>query len=99
RGFDPSTLRSTEGLAALPLMSKADVRAHFDELCARPARTAKRYNTGGSSGEPLVFLIGRDRVSHDVAAKWRATRWWGVDIGDSEIVVWGSPIELDGQDR
>ncbi len=30
-------------------------------------------------------------MSHDVAAKWRATRWWGVDIGDPEIVVWGSP--------
>ena len=58
-----------------------------------------RYNTGGSSGEPLVFHIGKDRKSHDVAAKWRATRWWGVDIGDPEAVVWGSPIELGAQDR
>jgi len=38
-------------------------------------------------------------VSHDVAAKWRATRWWNVDIGDKEIVVWGSPIELGKQDK
>ena len=30
---------------------------------------------------------------------WRATRWWDVDIGDPEIVVWGSPIELGTQDR
>jgi phenylacetate-CoA ligase len=34
-----------------------------------------------------------------VAAKWRATRWWGVDIGDRELVVWGSPMELGAQDR
>src|SRR4029434_1424698 len=27
-----------------------------------------------------------------------ATRWWDVDIGDPEIVVWGSPIELGAQD-
>jgi phenylacetate-CoA ligase len=47
----------------------------------------------------LVFFIGKERVSHDVAAKWRATRWWGVDIGDPEMVVWGSPIELGAQDR
>ena len=33
-----------------------------------------------------------------MAAKWRATRWWGVDIGDPEMVVWGSPIELGAQD-
>src|SRR5574337_899366 len=51
------------------------------------------------SFEPLIFFIGNERVSHDVAAKWRATRWWGVDIGDPEIVVWGSPIELTAQDR
>jgi len=43
--------------------------------------------------------LGNERVSHDVAAKRRATRWWGVDIGDREIVVWGSPIELGSQDR
>lgn len=63
------------------------------------AQGLARFNTGGSSGEPLIFFIGTERVSHDVAAKWRATRWWNVDIGDTEIVVWGSPIELGTQDR
>jgi phenylacetate-CoA ligase len=48
---------------------------------------------------PLIFFIGSERVSRDVAAKWRATRWWGVDIGDPEVVLWGSPIELGSQDR
>jgi phenylacetate-CoA ligase len=47
----------------------------------------------------LIFFLGKERISHDVAAKWRATRWWGVDIGDAEIVIWGSPIELHAQDR
>jgi phenylacetate-CoA ligase len=37
------------------------------------------------------------RISHDVAAKWRATRWWDVDIGDPEIVLWGSAIETTAQ--
>ncbi|WP_333855150.1 phenylacetate--CoA ligase family protein [Denitromonas sp.] len=66
---------------------------------ADDARGLARFNTGGSSGEPLIFFIGDERVTHDVAAKWRATRWWDVDIGDREIVVWGSPIELGAQDR
>ena len=43
--------------------------------------------------------MGMGRVSHDVAAKWRATRWWDVDIGDVEVVLWGSPIEIGKQDR
>ena len=46
-----------------------------------------------------MFFIGKRRVSHDVAAKWRATRWWGVDIGDPEVVIWGSPIEVGSQDK
>ena len=36
-------------------------------------------------------------MAHDVAAKWRVTRWFDVDIGDKEIVIWGSPIESSQQ--
>ena len=97
--FDPRGLGSTADLAALPLLGKPEIRAHLDELKADGHGPLTRYNTGGSSGEPLVFYIGKARKSHDVAAKWRATRWWGVDIGDREVVVWGSPIELGAQDR
>lgn len=98
-GFDPASLKSVADLQRLPYLTKAIIRAESDALRADDARGLARFNTGGSSGEPLIFFIGTERVTHDVAAKWRATRWWGVDIGDPEIVVWGSPIELGAQDR
>lgn len=98
-GFDPAAVRSVADLQALPFLTKAEIRAHSDALRADNAAGLARFNTGGSSGEPLIFFIGTERVTHDVAAKWRATRWWDVDIGDREIVVWGSPIELGTQDR
>lgn len=98
-GVDPRNIQRPTDLAMLPLLDKATVRANVEKLKSRNANGLARYNTGGSSGEPLVFFIGEARRSHDVAAKWRATRWWGVDIGDPEVVVWGSPIELSGQDR
>jgi phenylacetate-CoA ligase len=97
-GFKPEEVTSLADLAHLPLLDKAGIRANTDALKADNARGLARFNTGGSGGEPLIFYIGKERVSHDVAAKWRATRWWGVDIGDAEIVVWGSPIELGAQD-
>ena len=97
--FDPAAVRSVADLQALPFLTKAEIRAHSDALRADDAKDLARFNTGGSSGEPLIFFIGTERVTHDVAAKWRATRWWDVDIGDREIVVWGSPIELGTQDR
>ena len=98
-GFEPQTLRSLDDLKALPLLTKQDIRGSIEKLKADKHGPLSRYNTGGSSGEPLVFYMGKGRKSHDVAAKWRATRWWGVDIGDPELVVWGSPVELGSQDR
>jgi phenylacetate-CoA ligase len=98
-GFDPKSVRTTDDLSALPLLTKPDIRANVERLKADGHGPLTRYNTGGSSGEPLIFYMGKGRKSHDVAAKWRATRWWDVDIGDRELVVWGSPIELGAQDR
>jgi phenylacetate-CoA ligase len=97
--FEPKAVTSVDALQSLPLMTKSDIRANVAALRAEGHGPLTRYTTGGSSGEPLIFYMGRDRKSHDVAAKWRATRWWGVDIGDPELVVWGSPVELGAQDR
>lgn len=98
-GFDPQAVRALADLQRLPLLTKADIRTHAERMKAEGHGPLSRYNTGGSSGQPLVFYIGKGRKSHDVAAKWRATRWWDVDIGDREAVIWGSPIEHGAQDR
>jgi phenylacetate-CoA ligase len=98
-GFDPASVSYTADLQRLPFLDKTAIRTNTEALKSDRAVGLARFNTGGSSGEPLIFFIGNERVSHDVAAKWRATRWWGVDIGDPEIVLWGSPIELTSQDR
>jgi phenylacetate-CoA ligase len=97
--FDPASVASIADLQRLPFLDKPLIREHTEALKADDARGLVRFNTGGSSGVPLIFFIGSERVSRDVAAKWRATRWWGVDIGDAEVVLWGSPIELGSQDR
>jgi phenylacetate-CoA ligase len=98
-GFDSRRLSRIGDLQSLPFLTKALIRENAEQLKSERAKRLVRCNTGGSTGEPLVFYMGVDRVSHDVAAKWRATRWWGVDIGDREMVLWGSPIELAMQDR
>lgn len=98
-GFGPADIRQLADLQRFPLLTKTAIREHTEAFMASDAKGLARFNTGGSSGEPLIFYIGLERVSHDVAAKWRATRWWGVDIGDPEIVIWGSPVELGSQDR
>ncbi len=92
-------INSVEDLKKIPFLDKATIRDNFTDFKSKQAGVVNPFTTGGSSGSPLTFLLGNERVSHDVAEKWRATRWWGVDIGDKEIVAWGSPIELGAQDK
>lgn len=96
-GISAERMQAAGVLQRFPLLEKSDIRQHSEQMKRRGASLAK-FNTGGSSGVPLIFWLG-ERVSHDVAAKWRATRWWDVDIGDRELVLWGSPVELKTQDR
>lgn len=98
-GVSAQDIQCKADLTKLPFLDKAVIRQHFEQLKADNAGPVSPFTTGGSSGTPLTFLLSNERVSHDVAEKWRATRWWGVDIGDKEIVAWGSPIELGAQDK
>lgn len=102
-GLAPAIARGevqVDDLAKLPTMSKTDARQHVDQLVWRGVPGgAFRYNTGGSSGEPLVFYFGRARQAADAAARMRARRWWGVEPGEPEVYLWGAPIELSRTDR
>ncbi|NJL59089.1 MAG: hypothetical protein HC887_04990 [Desulfobacteraceae bacterium] len=84
----------------IPLLSKAEIRQNIDNMLwkASPGGLT-RYNTGGSSGEPLVFYFDRRRQGYDIAARAMTHSWWGTEIGDKELYLWGSPLEITKQDR
>ncbi len=87
-------------LARLPSMDKKDARTHVAELVWHGVPGgAFRYNTGGSSGAPLIFHYGRERQASDAAGRMRARRWWGVEAGEREAYLWGAPVELSKTDR
>jgi phenylacetate-CoA ligase len=97
-GVDPSDIGGTALLSRLPIMTKADMRAHRLRLRSDNARRLTSFTTGGSSGDPLIFDLGKCRVASRVACRQRVSRWWGLSAGDPEIAIWGSPIELKKQD-
>ena len=97
--FDPGSVRGPADLTRLPILTKPDIRANHDRFIAEGAGKMDDYATGGSTGEPLQFKVSMARVSADVAARCRFMQWWGVEVGDPEIVLWGSPIEASRQDQ
>lgn len=98
-GVTPSRFGDATALQSLPPASKERMRSLAALWRPLPGERYRFGQTSGSTGEPLQFPLGMERIVHDVAAKWRATRWWGVDIGDREIVVWASPRETASQTR
>lgn len=99
-GFDPEQMRDYDDFRKIPLLGKAEIRQHLAQMQWKDSPGGlTRYNTGGSSGEPLVFYYDRRRQAYDLAARAMTHRWWGADIGDKELYLWGSPLEITKQDR
>lgn len=97
---NPDQPISLDDLQRLPTMTKQDAVAHGREMVWHDVPGgAYSYNTGGSSGQPLTFFYGRRRQASDAAGRIRARRWWGVDVGEKEVYLWGAPVELNKTDR
>lgn len=99
QGITTADFKRLEDLVHLPQIGKETIRQNYQCWISENAAKLSRHSTSGSSGEPLHFLLSKHRISFDIAAKWRAMRWWDVDIGDREMVLWGSALETAAQDR
>lgn len=97
-GVAPSEIREPRDLVALPLLTKALVRKHGASLRSELTKSLTSFTTGGSTGEPLIFDVSKRRTASRVACRQRVSNWWGVSIGDPEVAIWGSPVELSRQD-
>lgn len=87
-------------LARLPLLDKPTIRSHLQDMIWHAAPGGLHESvTGGSTGQPLRFIFDRRRQAFDKAARMRTHRWFGVDVGDKEVYLWGSPLEVRRQDR
>ncbi|MCA1786150.1 MAG: hypothetical protein LC657_09240, partial [Desulfobacteraceae bacterium] len=99
-GFNPETMTAIDDIQVLPLLSKEEIRQNLEEMKWNDSPGGlHRYNTGGSSGKPLVFYFDRRRQAYDAAARALTHQWWGCDIGDKELYLWGSPLEITKQDK
>lgn len=95
----PSSDLTLADLRKIPSMCKADAQLHGEEMVWKDVPGGGfSYNTGGSSGQPLKFYFGRWRQASDAAGRIRARRWWGVDVGEREVYLWGAPVELSKTD-
>lgn len=100
QGMPPHRLQSPEDVRKLPFLTRDLIQTSFDDLRANARLPhVHRRSSGGSTGSPVTVLVDMNRMGIAEAGRLRAQRWFGVEAGAREIVLWGSPIEITRQDR
>lgn len=96
----PRDIRTRADYAALPVLTKQQIRTNFDDLIAPAHRDQLLYKTtGGSTGEPLRFGYTRESYERRVAVMHRGYGWSGARLGQRTLYLWGMPQVQTGKDR
>lgn len=86
-GFD-----ALDDFVRLPLLSKQELRENYQRLVTPGLEgTVSLAKTSGSTGEPLKFYRDKTLFAYTLASVYRAHRWYGLDIGAKEAMLWGIP--------
>lgn len=92
-GIVAADIRNLDDYARLPVLTKADIRRHFDELTADSWRGHLLTKaTGGSTGEPLRFGYTRESNDRRTAVMWRGYDWAGSRMGRRTLFLWGGAV-------
>lgn len=78
-----------DALAALPILTKDDVRDAGEAALAVPAASLDRASTSGSSGQPLLFWLDKDRSPREFAFVNDVWSRSGYREGDARCVLRG----------
>lgn len=98
----PADIRGQADLPKIPLLTRDDVRAHFDELRSRAVERSsmKTGHTSGTTGTPLTVGYDANTIWIAYAALDRHYRWAGCRLatdGDRIAVARGNVIVPLGQ--
>ena len=92
-GVTPDDIRSLEDYARLPLLTKATIRDHADELKSTSWRDRMLYkSTSGSTGEPMQFGFTRESNERRQAVMWRGYGWANAFPGRRSLMLWGAGL-------
>jgi phenylacetate-CoA ligase len=82
-GFNPrKDFRSPQDVARLPLLTKAQVRKHYEEMVDhRFEQGSVISHTSGSTGEPLPMRLNEYFMAFDNACLFRHWSWAGYSFG------------------
>lgn len=97
----PGFSRPRELLAALPVLTRRELKTHAETLQSAHARTpeALRFTTSGSTGMPVTVAWDRDANLLIAAIVARYHRWWQSDPSARYATLSAVPTDAEGRGR
>ena len=88
-------------ISEIPPLEKQDVRDQLERLCSEAFSQKHRIKnaTGGSTGTPLTFYQDRNYWNQRNLSVYYFDRWAGWNFGEPQLIIWGSPAELKGDEH
>lgn len=93
-GFDPLAITGLEGLGAIPIIAKDDIRRNRSsfQMCEARAQYRVKSDTGGSTGQPLAFSMSWDDYLRSVGVGLAGWHLAGYVLGDRVGVFGGASV-------
>lgn len=85
-----------EDVKKFPILTKKIIRNSFDKI--HSTKNIKNYfknTSGGTTGEPVVFLQTSDFSDHSFASVLLTDSFGKCEIGDPKIKLWGSERDIE----
>ncbi len=94
--LEPQAVRSWADFRAIPLLTKADLRARQDDLLSDPYRWVALHQrkTSGSTGVSVQVLVDDAAQQFHRACTLRSDQWSGWRLGERVAALWGNPEYL-----
>jgi phenylacetate-CoA ligase len=83
-------------LSKLTVLTKDIIRNNFEELKSKDLEKRQHYfnTSGGSTGEPIKLVQDKEFADWSAAITAMYSYWVGRDIGETEVILWGSERDV-----
>jgi phenylacetate-CoA ligase len=91
-GLRPADVRSESELAKIPLLTREEIRLHFEQLWSRTYRKEdlRPAATGGTTDTPVPLLRSPECLQQRTTIQMHFDTWAGMWPGDKVFRLWGA---------
>lgn len=83
-----------DDIKKFPILTKQDMKNNFEDLKSQDITTFSKNTSGGSTGQPVVFLQDNNYYDWNAAGKVFYYSWAGRNEGEFMIKLWGSERDI-----